>query len=164
MHLCEHEEIDSYDFPVAIFHNVLTLSTREINKCLLTLGRMEKKWHGASRCHKALSTFISRFEKTSTSDGNSDVHSSLKRPRPTTTTSSHTPRPKRSRLDSSDGVGVVNNTFDTSWPSEEPRLHDSMLPALQDAPGDIFQNICWDGDFSSLDQFMTDEDRLQWLA
>lgn len=141
---------------------------REIDKCLVTLKRMEKKWHGASRCHQALSAFISKFEKTQYPDGSRAVSiagfAPSKRPLPDYTANTIAPQPKRTRPDSSGGLSATNSVANSLWPNEVPLAHDAMVPNLQDAPGDIFQNICWDGDFSSLDHFIGDEDGLQWLT
>ena len=140
---------------------------REINQCLVTLKRMEKKWHGASRCHQALSAFISKFEKTQYPDSSRAVSTAVftpsKRPQPEDTASSLAPQPKRTRLDSPGGLSNTNSVANNLWPIEVPFAQDAMVPNLKDAPGDIFQNICWDGDFSSLDHFIGDDDGLQWL-
>jgi len=49
------------------------------------------------------------------------------------------------------------------WPSGDLSIVDDPLPGLDIGNGEIFQDISWDGDFSSIDHFTLHDFSQDWL-
>lgn len=142
---------------------VLTTSTRDIDKCLHTLIRMQNKWKGAVRCYAALSKLVGSLSKRQ--DCTSRAPS--KRPRfpDDGAPSRKRPRPNQdeTRNPSETLSAPPHISAHQSWPSDDISIGNDPLPGLDIGNGDMFQDILWDGDFSSIDQFTLHDFSQDWL-
>jgi len=51
-----------------------------------------------------------------------------------------------------------------SWPIGGLSIGNDPLPGLDIGNGDLLQDISWDGDFSSMDQFTLQDFSQEWLS
>ncbi|KAM0714480.1 hypothetical protein Q7P37_010267 [Cladosporium fusiforme] len=146
-------------------------AVREINECLQTLQRMQSRWKGASRCHKALSALVITLTKTGDQEDTANAHPSSKRMQLHDEGDHVTPDPKRPcpswsgiSRDSGEGSSLpVAATTGLNWQNGTSILQTDIQPDFGIGTGDIFQNISWDGDFSSIDQFAMNGYSQDWL-
>lgn len=159
---------------ITVEFRVLVLSadppTREINKCLHTLARMQNKWKGASRCHTALSKLVDSLSKRRTRSRSASPRASSKRPHGSENSATSALPPKRSRPNQDETVNTnetlaapVHTAIHQAWPSGGHSFVNDPLPGLDIGNGDMFQDISWDGDFSSIDHFTLHDFSQGWL-
>lgn len=150
---------------------MLTSSTREINKCLDILARMRNKWKGADRCHAALSTSVSNLSKRRNQYGSASSCALSKRPHGSDAGLLPALSRKRPCLNQGETVNAGEKltgpppapTYQ-AWSSGDFSISRDPLPGLDIGNGDMFQDISWDGDFSSVDHFTLHGFQQDWLG
>lgn len=150
---------------------LLTSPSREINKCLATLTRMQSKWKGATRCHAALSALVNDFSTRQSGSNISSPRSLSKRARSTNddglaepTVKRFCPGPSR-ELDITEAlVGLPPISASQAWPMDDLSTHNDIRFDTGLGIGDMFPNMSWDGDFSTIDHFTTNGFSQEWLG
>lgn len=150
---------------------LLTWPSREINKCLATLARMQSKWKGATRCHAALSALVNDFSTRQSGSDISSPRSLSKRARSTNDDGLAEPRvkrfcpePSRQLENTVTLVGLPLSSASQVWPMDDRSTHDDIRFDTALGIGDIFPNMSWDGDFSTIDHFTTNGFSQEWLG
>ena len=150
---------------------MLTSSIREINKCLHILERMRNKWRGADRCHEALSTSVSDLSKRRNQYGAASSCALSKRPHgsdegvpPATSRKRSCPNQGETVNAGKKHTGHPPALTHQAWPSGDFSMCRDPLPGLDIGSGDMFQDISWDGDFSSIDYFTLHGFQQDWLG
>ena len=153
-----------------LHRRVLTQSPREIDKCLHTLAQMQDKWKGAGRCHTALSKLVGNLSKTRTQSRSTSPHTSSKRPHGSDDAASSALPRKRLRPNQDESMNtsempavLSHNSAHQAWPGDDLPTVSDPLPGLDIGNGDMFQDISWDGDFSSIDHFTLHDFSQDWL-